>query len=249
MKKTVILILVVASGKMISQVQRQQQQPLIQQNFSRGNVLNNNDNNIKIQVQNFNPIFATNVSLNNSNKAETVKKNPVSVRANPVAVSTNKSNIKAVVVNTVKKTTTQHRRIRTTNIVNTQPLPQINFINVQFNANPPVQGNFDNQINVLNNVDININDILENNSPQVQAAVPQVQSGGGGNSFSLNINLPKLNLPSFNFKPIKFSGGSSHSYHKKFHFKNKWIKLNRKMGGKFSFGRKLRIKVDNCFRW
>ncbi len=237
MKKTLLIALAFTAGEDFSQIQRQQ--PLPQLYNIRANSTNND---LNMQVQSFNPTFASNISLNNSTKVNTV-------RANPSMVNTNKDNIKTVqqkkVIPQVK---TQQRRINVQ-----QPLPQINIQNLINIANVPLQNNLGNKSIEINNVDLQV---LENvNYIQVQAAAPQIQSGSGngnndGNSFSLHINLPKINLPTLNIKPMKFSSGeNSHSYHKKLHLKNKWIKLNRKMSGKLSFGRKLRIKVDNCFKW
>ena len=244
MKKNFILIFALGTANYFAQVQ--QQQPLPQQNFFRGNTLNTNDNDLNVQ-QRASQVFASNINISN------VKIN--TIKANPVVVNTNKTNVKPIVQGNINRPAVRQRhQVRNNGDANNEGKNDINsqnFINV---PRPEIQTNLGNKFIIINDDNINIQ-LLENNieMPQIQAAAPQMQLGGGnsgGNGFSLNINLPKLNLPTLKLKAIKFSGGSSHSsHHKKFNLKKRLIKFDRKWHAKFDSKKRLRIKVDNCFKW
>lgn len=127
--------------------------------------------------------------------------------------------------------------------------------------NPMVQqGNFSiNEINDDIQVQSNIIEI-ENNAgnafgnemnPLEQIAsfdIPAIQLGSGNLNLNLDITMPKIN-----FRSVKLSGrGSSSSkgnHHQLQDLKKKWAKFSRKTSGKLSFKKKLKIKVDNCFKW
>jgi hypothetical protein len=78
--------------------------------------------------------------------------------------------------------------------------------------------------------------------------LPQIQLASGNADFSLEVNLPKVN-----FKPVKLgtsiSSSSSSSHHRAFGLKKKLCRINRHLEGKFQVTKKLRFKVDKCFKW
>jgi hypothetical protein len=126
-------------------------------------------------------------------------------------------------------------------------------------SNPMIQQFSINDINDGIQVQGNII-ALENNSgnalgnemnPIEQIAsfdIPAIQIGNGNMNLNLDINMPKINLRS-----VKLSGrGSSSSkgnQHKLYDLKKKWAKFNRKASGKLSLKKKMKIRVDNCFKW
>ena len=147
-----------------------------------------------------------------------------------------------------------------------QPLVRVNAsINVP-RAVPVVQRRVINNVRPVGNrgvpqnsnpsayqIDINDNNIPINISPvQMQLqylglenqAIPLGIANNANNNFTLNIKLPKIN-----WKPIKLGSKSVTKSHKSFSLKTFFLKANRKMQGKLSFGKKLKIKVDNCFKW
>ena len=209
-------------------------QNTLQQNFSNSNLTNRQA--VQMQSQ---QVFASNMMVNDNNVNKVVSTNankPVRANANPQ-------------INFVQRATTnvstQRRRRRVTPQVNTVSNP-INIINVPVNnINDDIQV----QGNLINQMDNNLGNAFGNENMIEQLAsanIPSIKLGNGSLNLNLDLNLPTLKLPSIKFRSHK---SVSSSGHKSFHFKNKWIKFNRKMSGKLSFGKKLKIKVDNCFKW
>ncbi|HWY10694.1 MAG TPA: hypothetical protein VN026_05170 [Bacteroidia bacterium] len=200
-------------------------QNILQQNFSNNNLTNRQ----AVQMQSP-QVFASNKIVNDNNK-------PVRASANPQ-------------INFVQRTTnnvsTQRRRRGVTPQVNNISNPsQVNVINVllnNMNENVQVQGN------IINQMDNNVGNAFGGSMIEQLAGVniPAIQLGSGSLNLNLDLNLPTIKLPSIKFSSHK---SVSSSNHRSFHFKNKLAKLNRKMSGKLSFGKKLKIKVDNCFKW
>lgn len=173
-------------------------------------------------------VYASNVVGNTSNANK-----PVRANANP----------QVQVQRATNASSNQRRQVRrvTNNVSNisnvTQPL-----VNVSENNTDEIQqlGNFSQQ-------DINVGNAFGNESMIEQIAsvnIPAIQVGTG--SLNLNLDLPSIKMPSIKFASRK---SVSSAKHKSFYVKKKLAKLNRKMTGKLSFGKKLKIKVDNCFKW
>ncbi|MBP7808237.1 MAG: hypothetical protein KA163_02985 [Bacteroidia bacterium] len=196
------------------------------QNEIQTNISNINMQQRYIQV---NQVFASNMmgNTNNTNK-------PVRANTNP----------QVQVQRATNASSNQRRQVRrvTNNVGNvsnvTQPL-----VNVSENNTDEIQqlGNFSQQAdNSLGNAFGN-----ENLIEQIASVnIPAIQVGTG--SLNLNLELPTIKMPSIKFTSRKSVASSKH---KTFRVKNKLAKLNRKMTGKLSFGKKLKIKVDNCFKW
>lgn len=162
----------------------------------------------------------------------------VQQRANPVMASNVMSVKKPSTTNTANKP-------KVVQTVQRRPVQQA----AQRNINPPVQiKNNDIQIQ-MNITDNNVGNEFNNFEViQIQqisnVALPQIQLDG---SAGMEMRLPKVNVKLGSVKQIK---NSSHkSSQRFFHVKNKCKKLNRKWCTKLDNGRKLRLKVDNCFRW
>lgn len=195
------------------------------------NQIQTNVSNSNIVQQRFvqvNQVLASNM-IGNTNK-------PVRANANPqvqVQLATNASS-------------NQRRQIRrvtnniNTNISNvTQPLVNISENNI--NDDIQMQENFSQQL------DNNLGNAFGNENLIEQIAsvnIPAIQVGSA--SLDLNLDLPTIKLPSMKFASRKSVSSTKHKTHT---VKNKFAKLNRKMTGKLSFGKKLKIKVDNCFKW
>jgi hypothetical protein len=186
-----------------------------------------------VQLQNV-QVFASNIFANDNNTNKSARAN-----ANP----------QAYVQRASSPSGNQRRQVRrrVTNVANTNisnPV-QTNIINLSNNINDDIQlqGNFSQQVNDnLGNAFGN-----ENMIEQIASAnIPAIQIGTGALNLDLDINMPKIKLPSMKFSSRKTV---SSSRHKTFHVRSKLAKLNRKMSGKLSFGKKLKIKVDNCFKW
>jgi hypothetical protein len=202
------------------------------QNLIQSNISNYNLNNLQAQsVQ----VFASNVSINDNNTNK-----PVRANSNPV-------------VQTVQRASTaagnQHRQRRRNPAPNISNPVQTNIINVSDkNINDDIQV----QIKFVQQLDNNLGNAFGNESNVIEQIasldIPAIQLGSGNMDLNLDINLPKINL-----KPIKLSGKgssvSSSKHHKSFHLKNKLAKFNRKTVSKLSFKKKLKIRVDNCFKW
>ena len=194
------------------------------QNQVQTNVSNNLQQQRFVQV---NQVFASNM-MGNSNKPVRASANPQVQVQRASGASSNQRQQRRRVVNTAN-----------TNVSNViQPL--VNFSENNINDDIQVQGNFSQQDNNVGNAFGNEN-IIE----QIASVnIPAIQVGTG--SLNLNLDLPTIKLPSIKFASRK---SVSSSKHKTFRVKNKLAKLNRKMTGKLAFGKKLRIKVDNCFKW
>lgn len=199
------------------------------QNQIQTNVSNNLQQQRFVQV---NQVFASNMTGNTSK--------PVRANANPQVqvqrasgASSNQRQQRRRVVNTAN-----------TNVSNVvQPL--VNFSENNINDVIQVQGNFSQQDNNIGNASDSYPDGNENLMEQIASVnIPAIQVGTG--SLNLNLDLPTIKLPSIKFASRK---SVSSSKHKTFRVKNKLAKLNRKMSGKLAFGKKLKIKVDNCFKW
>jgi hypothetical protein len=195
------------------------------------NQIQTNVSNSNIVQQRFvqvNQVLASNV-MGNNNK-------PVRANANP----------QVQVQRATNASSNQRRQIRrVTNTINTnisnvtQPLVNISENNI--NNDIQVQGNFSQQL------DNNVGNAFGNKNLIEQIAsvnIPAIQVGSG--SLNLNLDLPTIKLPSMKFASRKSVSSTKHKTHT---VKNKLAKLNRKMTGKLSFSKKLKIKVDNCFKW
>jgi len=170
-------------------------------------------------------LILNNLSTNNINPQRAIQNQQVF--ASNMMVNDNNSN--------------SNQRIQTRrNTANSSTQVQTN-INIS-NIDIQLQGNFSQPVNDnLGNSFGNENNMIE----QIASAnIPAIQVGTG--SLNLNLEMPTIKLPSIKFSSRK---SVSTSKHKSFYFKNKMIKLNRRLKGKFSLRKKLKIKVDNCFKW
>lgn len=199
--------------------------------FSQNILVNNPGNQYVAQMQSV-QVFASNMMVNDNNTNK-----PTRANVNPQMYVQRAS--------TANGNQRQQVRRRVTNVSNTNisnPI-QTNIINVpdnNINDDIQVQGNFSND-NVGNSFG------NENLLEQIASAnIPAIQIGSGSLNLNLDINMPKIKLPSMKLSSRRSVSGSKH---KTFHVKNKLAKLNRNMTGKFSFGKKLKIKVDNCFKF
>jgi len=210
-------------------------QNLIQLNSNFGNqALSNNIVQLQ-QVKNI-QVFASNQMMNtNANVTNKV----VRINAHPRAVQRTRSS---------NANPQRQIRRRASRPVNTINVPAIQTSQAQIN---PVQAVINNDIQLqapVSQMDNNAGNASGNEfNPIEQIAqlnIPAIQLGNA----DMDINLPKINL-----KPIKFSSGSSsnskNSNHTLLDLKKKFAKFNRKTSGKLSFKKKLRIKVDKCFKW
>jgi hypothetical protein len=195
------------------------------------NQIQTNVSNSKIVQQRFvqvNQVLASNM-IGNTNK-------PVRANANP----------QVQVQHATNASSNQRRQIRrvtnnvNTNISNvTQPLVNVSENNI--NDDIQMQENFNPQL------DNNLGNAFGNENLIEQIAsvnIPAIQVGTG--SLNLNLDLPTIKLPSMKFASRKSVSSTKHKTHT---VKKKLAKLNRKMTGKLAFGKKLKIKVDNCFKW
>lgn len=190
--------------------------------------------NINLVQTNSNPrvqVFASNVMLNNSNTNK-----PVRVNANPQVQVQRATNASGNQRRQVRRVTNNVN----TNISNvTQPLVNVSDNNI--NDDIQMLGNFNQQL------DNNAGNAFGNENMVEQIAsvnIPAIRVGSG--SLNLNLELPTIKLPSMKFASSKSVSNSKHKTHT---IKKKLAKLNRKMTGRLSFGKKLKIKVDNCFKW
>ncbi len=197
-------------------------QNILQDQFFLNNRTNTDNTIERVQSQQATQVFASNVSMNNKIQPLARINGAINItRAIPV--------VRKRVVNNVARNNANH--------VGNMGVPQ--------NANPSA---YQIDINVINdnNIPINIDPVqmqmqylvLENQ------AIPVGIANEAKNNFTLNIKLPKIN-----WKPIKLGSKSVTKSHKSFSLKAFFLKTNRKMQGKLSFGKKLKIKVDNCFKW
>lgn len=90
-----------------------------------------------------------------------------------------------------------------------------------------------------------------NNFQQIQVqllttiAAPQSQLANGK---AFDLKLPSLNIGMRKTIRRTSSEGSSVK-HKLMVIENKFKKVNRKLSARLSFKKKLKMKVDNCFKW
>lgn len=195
--------------------------------FAQNILMSNFGNQSAPQVQGV-QILASNIKVNDNN----INK-PARLNANPqvyVQRATNANN-------------NQRRQVRrrVTNVSNPVQTNVINVSENNINDDIQIQGNFVNQLD--NNVGNAFGN--ENLIEQIASAnIPAIQLGSG--SLNLNLDLPTLKMPTIKFASRKSVSSSKHKSHT---LKKKLAKLNRNLGGKLSFKKKLKIKVDNCFKW
>jgi hypothetical protein len=178
-------------------------------------------------------VFASNMMVNDNNTNK-----PARANANPQVYVQRASNASG--------NQRQQVRRRVTNVSNISNPVQTNIINIPDNnisddIQIQLQGNF-NDVN-----DNNIGNAFGNENLIEQIAsvnIPAIQVGTG--SLNLNLDLPSIKVPSVKFVSRKSVSSSKHKTHT---MKKKLAKLNRKMTGKLSIGKKIKIKVDNCFKW
>lgn len=201
--------------------------------FSQNIWVNNlsNQSTPQMQVQNV-QVFASNMTTNDNNTNK-----PLRANANPQVYVQRVSNASG----NQRRQTRRVTNVSNTNISN--PI-QTNIINVAENNTDEIQQ--------LVNYTVNDNNVgnsfgNENQIEQIASAnIPAIQVGTGSLNLNLDINMPTIKLPSMKFSSRKLVSSSKH---KTFHVRNKLAKINRNMTGKFSFGKKLKIKVDNCFKF
>lgn len=199
--------------------------------FSQNILVNNLGNQYVPQVQS--QIFASNMTVNDNNTNK-----PARTNANPQVYVQRASNASGNQRRQIRRTTNN-----VTNNISNVIQPLVNVSDNTINEDIQVQGNFDKQEND------NLGNAFGNENLIEQIAsvnIPAIQIGTGSMNLNLDINMPKIKLPAMKFSSRKTVSSSKH---KTFHVKNKLAKLNRKMTGKLSFGKKLKIKVDNCFKW
>jgi hypothetical protein len=205
--------------------------------FSQNLILLNNSGNQAVQAQSI-QVFASNIMMNDNNINRSSNSNkPLRANANPQVQSQ-----RASIANTNQRRQIRRRvtHISNTNIPNPVQVNSVNILNT-INDDIQLQGNFSQQINDNSGNAFG----NENRIEQIASAnIPAIQLGTG--SLDLNIDMPTIKLPSIKFTSRKSVSGSKH---KTFRFRNKMAKMNRQMTGKFAFGKKLKIKVDNCFKW
>lgn len=197
------------------------------QNQIQTNVSNNLPQQRFVQV---NQVFASNM-VGNSNKPVRASANPQVQVQRASGASSNQRQQRRRVVNTAN-----------TNVSNViQPL--VNFSENNINDDIQVQGNFSQQDNNVGNAPDSYRD--GNMIEQIASVnIPAIQVGTG--SLNLNLDLPTIKLPAIKFASCKSVSSSTHKSHT---IKMKLAKLNRNFGGKLSLKKKLKIKVDNCFKW
>lgn len=197
------------------------------------NQIQTNVSNINVQQQRYiqgNQVFASNLMGNTSNANKPIRAN---------------SNPQVQVQRATNASSNQRRQVRrVVNNVNTNVsnVIQPHIVVLENNINDDIQlQNFSQQL------DNNLGNAFGNESLVEQIAsvnIPAIQLGTG--SLNLNLELPTIKLPSMKFASRKSVSNSKHKTHT---IKKKLAKLNRKMAGKWSLEKKLRIKVDNCFKW
>lgn len=161
-------------------------------------------------------------------------------QSNSVVLATNKGNIN-----------NQQKTVRNNQVSRRVPVQQ----NVSRNMNPQVQPLVLNDDVQQEQMQMNINDNNVGNDinfiQQIAAVeMPAIQTGNGSleMNVNLNINMPKINL-SVNKRTVKLRAESNSSRHKLFQLEKKFKKMNRSFSGKIKYSKRLKIKVDNCFKW
>lgn len=177
-------------------------------------------------------VFASNMMVNDNNANK-----PARANANPQMNVQRASNANGNQRRQVRRVT-NNVSTNVTNVIQ----PQVIFL----------ESNTD-EIQQLANLNPQVNDNLGNafgNESLIEqiasANIPVIQLGTGSVNLNLDINMPKMKLPTIKLSSRKIVSSSKH---KTYRVKNKLAKLNRKMCGKLAFGKKLKIKVDNCFKW
>jgi hypothetical protein len=196
----------------------------LSQNLIQTNILNNSG-----LLQSQNPpqqVFASNIMVGNSNK-----------------------NIESQVQRAINVVQGKQRRasLSETNLGSNPMVQQENFSVDGINNDIQLQGNI---IAIENNAGNAFGNEMNPIEQIASLNIPAIQLGSG--NMDLNLNLD-LNMPKINLKTIKFRGkgssASKGSQHKLLQLEKKWAKFTRKTAGKLSFKKKLKLKVDNCFKW
>lgn len=201
--------------------------------FSQNILVNNLGNQYAPQMQSV-QVFASNMMVNDNNSNKPARSN-----VNPQAYVQRASNASGNQRRQVRRVT----NVSNTNISNPIQTNSIDVPDNNINDDIQVQGNFSQQKNVDPGNAFGNENIIE----QIASAnIPAIQFGTGSMNLNLDIHIPKIDLLSMKLSSRKSVSSSKHNT---FRMKNKLAKLNRKMTGKFSIGKKLKIKVDNCFKW
>jgi hypothetical protein len=210
-----------------------------------------------VQVFNLNNLSNSNIQLQQQSRAVQTFASNVQIKRNTYKpVNTVKPANKVTQANNViKRPPIQRRRTvrRNSNsqVQDQQPLPQINFVNIPSQINPPVQLSNDDQIFQINAPENNLGNSFGNEQLAIQQAAPVQDKQTKRFSDPLeglgfDINMPKMNVRT---RSTSASSGALSVSYKLNHLRNKFLKVNRKMKGKLSFKKRLRLKVDTCFKW
>ena len=212
------------------------------------NLKNISDNNINIQRQSIQSVqtFASNVQLKRNGAKPANKINT----AKPV-------NKRIPLNNVVNRPLIQRRTVRRNanpQVQTQQPLPQlVNLINIPPQMNPPAQVlSNDDQVFAINVLENNVGNSFGNEQMQIQQAAIPIQAEQAKRfsdpleGIGFNISIPKMER---RVRSSSESSASLSTHYKLVHLKSKFLKVNRKMKGKLSFKKRLRLKVDNCFKW
>lgn len=143
--------------------------------------------------------------------------------------------------------------IQNRNVTNYSNQNKVNPTNRMLQQQVVAQRNT-NPVSQIQNDDIQVLvNVAENNVGNEFILIQQISNvaapalmNGNGNSFELK--LPSVNL-SFNNRIRKASSASDSKKYKMAWIENKFKKVNRNLRGKFSGTKRLKIKVDDCFKW
>ena len=143
----------------------------------------------------------------------------------------------------------QAKSVQTNKVTRRAPVQH----NVARNVNPEIQPLVQNedvqQVQVQTNViDNNIGNEINLIQQIASAEMPAIQIGTGHMSLSMDLSMPKLNL-NLNRRSSVAQATSNSAKHKLLQLEKKVKKMNRKFAAKLSGRKKLKIKVDNCFKW
>lgn len=84
---------------------------------------------------------------------------------------------------------------------------------------------------------------------QIAAAeIPAIHIGNGNLDINLEIKMPRLNLK-INRKAVKSAAVRNSVKYQLFQVEKKLTKMHRKFISKLNLSKRLKIKVDNCFKW
>jgi hypothetical protein len=189
------------------------------QNLIQSNSLLNISNINQVQTQ---QVFASNIMVNDNNTNKPIQAKPVmQVQRSSPEVN--------------RQTRRDPSNYSTNNAIQVKEEVQVlqNFPQVNDNNTGEALGNEFNPIEQIASLNI-----------------PAIQVGSGNMDLNLNLDLkmPKINLKTVKFKG-KGSSASKSSHHKLLQLEKKWAKFNRKTSGKLSVKKKIKFKVDNCFKW